>query len=96
MTEAERRMALKAGLTLVLLEGWVHPASVTARLGADASAALRWLRRAGYAVRGEGGVLRWEFARPFEALWAELVPERACPVRLCDPPRVSQRRQLHL
>lgn len=84
MTEQERRLILKAGLLLVLLEGWASPAVIRDRLGVDTSPALLWLCENGYADQDETGHhVRWNPTRSFEGLWSTPVPERGCPVTLC-------------
>lgn len=92
--EQQKHLALKAALLLVVLEGWTHPDVITARLGADAAHALRWMWNNGWLSRGEQGHLRWDHSRQYEELWQQLMPHRPCPVKLCAGPRAAQAQEL--
>lgn len=82
MSDAERSIILRTSLYLMLLEGWVRVSVVRERFGRRTPDALGWLQGRGLVEVGDMAVVRWCSALAFEELWAELVPERSCPMHL--------------
>lgn len=96
MSEAERRAILKTALLLVIMAGWTPVVNVRARLGIDVRHALLWLEQNGYVrvTDDRSPLARWRIQHSFEDLWRLLVPERACPMRLCGQASGTPARQL--
>jgi len=82
VSEQERNQILKAGLFLMLLEGWTPAGTVARKFGWSDIAPLSWLCGNGFAQQGAGGVVRWNTPVEFEQLWGQLIPDRPCPMRL--------------
>lgn len=93
MTEiTDRDRALKLGLLLALIEGWVSIASLAGRLHLgvqDVERTATWLVSRGYAEMADAVPIsyRWRGDAEYEALWALLIPNRRCPIRFCGKPR---------
>ncbi|UUG69628.1 hypothetical protein SEA_FRANSOYER_63 [Microbacterium phage Fransoyer] len=82
-----RDEVLKLGLWLAIIEGWASLASAAGRLHMQVEqvqSRADWLEVHGYVEVSEAlpRSYRWRGDSEFEALWALLVPERPCPVRL--------------
>ena len=98
-----RDEVLKVGLWLCLIEGWASHASAAARLHMaveQVQSRLDWMQVRGFVEAsafptGQDSTLwsyRWAARADFEALWAQVIPDRPCPVRLRTQPRSRTRK----
>lgn len=79
------KLTMKVALLYRLMEGWVSVESIAHRLHASVGEIVRvrtWLQGEGYLEGDE--LRRWVPTREYEDLWAELIPDRPCPLSFCQ------------
>ncbi len=99
MNTTARDQALKLALWLTLMEGWASLATAASKLHLEVEqvqSRADWLQIRGFVEVSESmpRSYRWAAGAQFEALWAQLIPERECPMRFRTTPRRTRKLRL--